>query len=67
MKTNNKLIELIQSISDRAHEHPCCDHDLLAARDIDGICERGGDVTDWTLTAMEADGALKQLGVQPRN
>ena len=58
---NAKLQKIIKRILVRAVTHPCCNLELLKSRDIDGLIGEGGDVYNWTITAMEADDALKIL------
>ena len=56
-----KVKELIESIRDRAMEHPAFDGDCFDDRDYDTLVAEGGEICDWTLTAIEADDALKEM------
>lgn len=62
-KQIDQMVEALQSIRQRAMEHPCFEPDLFDERDWDGLIEEGGDGCDWTATAIEADDALKEMGM----
>lgn len=49
----------LEDVLDRATEHPCFDRDCFDRRDVDGLCDQGGDICDWTMIAIIADDALK--------
>jgi hypothetical protein len=49
----------LEEIRKMAMEHPCFDADCFKRRDIDGLCNQGGDICDWTMVAIHADDALR--------
>jgi hypothetical protein len=51
----------LEEIRKMAMEHPCFDADCFKRRDIDGLCNQGGDICDWTMVAIHADDALRTL------
>jgi len=55
------LMEALQIILNRAKNHPAFDEQIFDDRDMDALIKFGGDVCDWTLTAIEADDALKGI------
>jgi len=54
------LTAALLDIQCRAKEHPCFDADCFDRRDIDLLCEQGGDICDWTMIAILANDALKE-------
>ncbi len=53
------LVSALNEIRKMAMEHPCFDADCFERRDIDGLCDQGGDICDWTMVAILADDALR--------
>ena len=49
------------SIRARAKGHPAFDVELYDRRDLSALEDVGGDVFDWTVTAIEADDALEAI------
>ena len=56
-----KVIELLESIRSRAMDHSAFDAELFKSRDVEMLADIGGDVFDWTITAIEAHDALNSL------
>ena len=56
---NHALIDALTEIRRMAMEHPAFDADCFDRRDIDGLCNQGGDICDWTMVAIHADDALR--------
>jgi hypothetical protein len=54
-----ELVSALEEIRKMAMEHPCFDADCFDRRDIDGLCNQGGDICDWTMVAIHADDALR--------
>lgn len=61
--SNGKLIAALIEIRRRAMESFCFDSDSFSSRNIDELCENGGDICDWTMIAIEADDALEEFGL----
>ncbi len=57
--TKEKLA--LKMILDRAMNHPAFEEELFNLRDIDALADLGGDIFDWTLTAINAADALKEV------
>jgi hypothetical protein len=57
----NEALHAISNIRRRAVEHPAFDRELFDSRDFKALGELGGDTLDWTMTAIEADLAIKIL------
>ena len=49
----------LERILEIAQEHPAFDQELFEKRDMEAICEVGGQVADWTIIAIIAADALK--------
>ena len=56
---SSELVRALEEIRKMAMEHPCFDADCFERRDIDGLCDQGGDICDWTMVAIHADDALR--------
>ena len=56
---SSELVSALVEIRKMAMEHPCFDLDCFKRRDIDGLCDQGGDICDWTMVAIHADDALR--------
>ena len=54
-----RMVSALEEIRRIAMEHPCFDADCFERRDIDGLCEQGGDICDWTMVAIHADDGLR--------
>ena len=54
-----KMRDALTEIFKMAQEHPSFDAELFETRDMEGLCEVGGDICDWTMIAILADSALK--------
>ena len=54
-------IEALAEIRRMAMEHPAFSLDAFEQRDIDALCEEGGDVCDWTMIAIHADDGLNPV------
>jgi hypothetical protein len=57
--TDDRLRDALKIILERACDHPAFDAKLFDSRDLEALAEIGGDVFDWTLTAINASDALK--------
>jgi hypothetical protein len=53
-----ELRAALSAIQARATDHPCFMAESFARRDMDAICDEGGDCCDWTMVAIEATDAL---------
>ena len=60
------LVRALEEIRRKAMDHPCFDSDCFERRDVDGLCEQGGDICDWTMVAILADDALRSNDQPPR-
>ena len=61
MEKNVKiLIDALSEILERAQDHPCFMHHSFETRDIDAICDEGGDCCDWTMVGIICEDALKE-------
>jgi len=54
-----RMKKALESIRDTAKAHPCFDGDCFERRDIDELEKVGGDVSNWTLVAIEAEEGLQ--------
>jgi len=54
-----ELVSALEEIRKMAMDHPCFDADCFERRDIEGLCEQGGDICDWTMVAIHASDALR--------
>jgi hypothetical protein len=61
-----RMVSALEEIRKMAMEHPCFDADCFERRDIDGLCEQGGDICDWTMVAIHADDGLRAPVLKPR-
>lgn len=59
LKQNEVKQKALEDILQRAKDHFCFDAERFQARDIQGLCDEGGEVCDWTMIAILADDALK--------
>jgi hypothetical protein len=65
---NDKLqiaIDTLRNILKTAKDHPCFSGDHFESSDIDGLCEIGGDICDWTVLAITANDALSEIVKNP--
>ena len=65
----SELVMALEKIRMMAMDHPCFDADCFERRDIDGLCDQGGDICDWTMVAIHADDALRsndRIAEQPK-
>lgn len=53
------VVSALIEIRKMAMEHSCFDADCFERRDIDGLCDQGGDICDWTMVAIHADDGLR--------
>jgi hypothetical protein len=61
LKRLNLAAEAFHDILERCQEHPMFNIDLFEARNIDRLCEIGGEECDWTVLAITAANALDVL------
>lgn len=61
MNANQKLIEALADIRQRAMDHPAFDKWSFEDRDVRALVKMGGDICDWTTVAILADDALKAV------
>lgn len=54
-----RMVRALEEVRKMAMEHPCFDADCFERRDIDGLCDQGGDICDWTMVAIHADDGLR--------
>ena len=55
----DSLVGALTEIRKMAMEHPAFYKEAFDSRDIDALCDEGGDVCDWTMIAILADDALR--------
>lgn len=58
-ESSQQLVGALEEIRRMAMEHPCFDADCFKRRDIEGLCDQGGDICDWTMIAIHADDGLR--------
>lgn len=61
---HDEIVSALKEIRRMAMEHPCFDADCFERRDMKGLCDKGGDICDWTMVAIHADDALKGVKEQ---
>ncbi len=59
LKKHSELIVALTEIRKMAMEHPAFYEAAFKERDIDALCEEGGDMCDWTMVAILSDDALR--------
>jgi hypothetical protein len=61
MKELKAIRNYAEHILNRAVEHPAFDEELFKKQDYQALADVGGDIFDWTVTAIEAAAALRLL------
>lgn len=55
---STRLLSALKSILERVMDHPCFDADKFEQRDIDGLCDEGGETCHNTIIAIECADAI---------
>ena len=58
---NRILLDALDDILARALNHPMFDMELFDAQDLEALYHVGGDTCDWTMIAIIANNAIRDV------